>query len=400
MTNANKNTTKIKTIAIVISALVFTGLVYAHGDEDHSKDEKKKESTKSAVTSAPSGTAALAAPQRLSDGSLFIPKSIQRQLGIRTEQATTSELSATVELNGKIIADPDTGGRVQATFAGTISATDKGMPSLGRKVVKGEVLAYLRPIDSAIERGNQRANLADLDAQLDMVSRRLVRYEKLASVVPLKELESTRIESESLKRRRDFVSASLNANEPLRASATGTISASYVVAGQVVDAKEVLFEIVDTSRLAVEALAYDASLGSNVSSANAIAAQTNQSNSAGNLSLKYIGSGQQLRDQALPMLFRIQTHAKNNNSAVAVGQPVKVIVRTSQTIQGAQVNSASITKTKSGETMVWVHKEAERFIPIRVKQQSLDANTVAITQGLHEGDRVVVLGTSLLSEVR
>ena len=172
------------------------------------------------------------------------------------------------------------------------------------------------------------------------------------------------------------------------------------VAGQVVDAKEVLFEIVDTSRLAVEALAYDASLGSNVSSANAIAAQTNQSNSAGNLSLKYIGSGQQLRDQALPMLFRIQTNEKNNNSTVAVGQPVKVIVRTSQTIQGAQVNSASITKTKSGETMVWVHKEAERFIPIRVKQQSLDANTVAITQGLHEGDRVVVLGASLLSEVR
>jgi hypothetical protein len=382
--------------AITTLAAILGSLAFAHGDEDHSQDAKKKP-TPTVVSQANASSILLVAPQRLSDGSLFIPKSVQRQLGIRTQLATTEALSATVELNGKIIADPDTGGRVQATFAGTIQATEKGMPALGRKVAKGEVLAYLLPIDSAIERGNQRANLADLEAQLDIVSRKLARYEQLASVVPVKELESTRIERDSLKRRLGFVSASLNAKEPLRASASGTISASYVVAGQVVDAKEVLFDIVDTSRLAVEALAYDTSISSQLKSATAIVSQSSGTDDSFGFDLNYLGSGQQLRDQALPMLFKVKNIQKNN---LAVGQPVKVIVRTQQNIQGASVNRAAIGKNKSGETMVWVHKEAERFVALRVSQQSLDGNTVAITKGLHDGDRVVIVGTALLSEVR
>lgn len=382
--------------AVTTITAILASLAFAHGDEDHSKDEKKNHKPPVASQATASSTLIIA-PQRLSDGSLFIPKSVQRQLGIRTQIAATESLSATVELNGKIIADPDTGGRVQATFAGTIQATEKGMPALGRKVTKGEVLAYLRPIDSAIERGNQKANLADLEAQLDMVSRKLVRYEKLASVVPLKELESTRIERDSLQRRLDFVSASLNANEPLRASASGTISASFVVAGQVVDAKEILFEIVDTSRLAVEALAYDTSISSQLKSATAIVSQASGTGETSGFDLNYLGSGQQLRDQALPMLFKVKNNQKNN---LAVGQPVKVIVRTEQNIQGASVNRAAIGKNKSGETMVWVHKEAERFVALRISQQSLDGNTVAITKGLHEGDRIVIVGAALLSEVR
>lgn len=382
---------------LLIGALSLISVaVYAGGGDDHSHDNEKP-LKKSNNSMAAEGVSHLIAPQRLSDGSLFIPKPIQRQLGIRTQVANTTDLAATIELNGKVIADPDTGGRVQATFAGTILAGAKGMPSLGRKVVKGEVLAFLRPIDSAIERGNQMAQLADLEAQLDIVSRKLARYEQLASVVPVKELEATRIEKDSLIRRKNFVNTSINANEPLRASASGTISASYVVAGQVVDAKEVLFEIVDTSRLAVEALAYDTQIGGQLTSATALLPLAQQSVS---IELNYIGSGQQLRDQALPVLFKIKNNAKLDGNTLAVGQPIKVIVRTKNNIQGAAVLRSALGKTNAGETIVWVHKEAERFVALRIRHQSLDSNTIAITQGLHEGDRVVVIGAGLLAEVR
>jgi cobalt-zinc-cadmium efflux system membrane fusion protein len=47
-----------------------------------------------------------------------------------------------------------------------------------------------------------------------------------------------------------------------------------------------------------------------------------------------------------------------------------------------------------------VHSEAERFVVRRIRHQSLDANNVAIVDGLHEGDRVVVEGAGLLSQVR
>ena len=378
---------------VASTALAFVAnSALAHGDEDHSKDAKKPAGTAptSAASSTPGAPGTPAALQRLADGSLFVPKSVQRQLGLRTQPARLGDLAATVELNGKVIPDPNTSGRVQAAFSGTVMPGPKGMPVTGRKVVKGEVLAWLRPVSGAIERGNQKSQLAELEAQQAIADGRVKRFEQLEGAVPQKEIEAARIERDALQKRRAFVGASINAAEPLLATATGVISASHhLVAGQIVDARAVLFEIVDPDRLAVEALAYDAGIAAALISATALAEQTA-------LELKFVGGGRQLREQALPLLFRIV----GANSMVAVGQPVKVIVRTAHELKGAPVPRAALTKVGAGETAVWVHAEAERFVARKVRHQSLDAGNVAIADGLHEGDRVVIEGAGLLSQVR
>ncbi|MBI4742406.1 MAG: HlyD family efflux transporter periplasmic adaptor subunit [Betaproteobacteria bacterium] len=373
---------------IAVTLLVAANAVFAHGGEDHGDGDKKPVAVAPGSGST-SATNYSAAPQRLPDGSLFVPKPVQRQLAIRTVPARIGELAASIELNGKVIADPETGGRVQATFAGSVMPGSKGMPVPGRKVAKGEVLAYLRPVGSAIERGNQKAQVAELEAQLAIAGGRVKRFEQLEGAVPQKEIEAARIEREALQKRLAFVGASVDAAEPLRAPAAGVIGATNVVSGQVVDAKETLFEIVDPARLAVEALAYDVAIAATLVSASALAEQTE-------LRLIFVGGGRQLRDQALPLLFRIATR----DALVAVGQPVKVIVRTAQGIKGGAVPRAALTKVATGETALWVHSGAERFVVRRVRAQSLDASTVAIVDGLHEGDRVVVEGAGLLSQVR
>jgi hypothetical protein len=377
-------------LAAALSFSMVTGAALAHGDEDHSQDAKKK----APVAVSPVGTmgaaGVTAALQRLADGSLFVPKPVQRQLGLRTQPVRIAELAATVELNGQIIPDPETSGRVQAMFAGSVIPGPKGMPTAGRKVVKGEVLAYLRPISGAIERGNQKASLAELEAQLAIAEGKMKRFEQLEGAVPQKEIEAARIEHTALQQRRAYVRASIDSAEQLVAPASGIVSASHhLLAGQVVDAKEVLFEIVDPARLAVEALAYDVGIAKTLVSASALADQTA-------LDLKFVGGGQQLREQALPLLFRIT----NPNAAVAVGQPVKVIVRINKGVKGATVPRAALTKVGAGETAVWVHTEAERFVARRIRHQSLDAANVAILDGLHDGDRVVTIGAGLLSQVR
>jgi len=374
-------------LVVAAASLAFAAAgALAHGGEDHSGDAKK--SSPAAPTSAASGTAA--ALQRLPDGSLFVPKPVQRQLGLRTRPARIGDLAATIELNGKVIPDPNTSGRVQAAFSGTVMPGPKGMPVQGRKVVKGEVLAYLRPVSGTIERGNQNAQLAELDAQQAIADGRVKRLEQLEGAVPRKEIEAARIERDALQKRRAFVGASINTAEPLLATATGVISASHhVVAGQIVDAREILFEIVDPDRLAVEALAYDPGIAAKLVSASALAEQTA-------LELKFVGGGRQLREQALPLLFRIA----GDTATVAVGQPVKVIVRVAQDIKGAALPRAALTKVDAGETAVWVHVEAERFVARKVRAQSLDATNIAIVDGLREGDRVVVEGAGLLSQVR
>lgn len=361
----------------------------AHGDEDHSQDNAKAASASAAKAGATASVRHTTSPQRLPDGSLFVPKPLQRQIGVRSEQVVIGPLSATIELNGQVIADPETGGRVQATFAGSVEAGPKGMPFAGRKVTRGEILAYLRPVSSAIERGNQKAQQAELTGQLAIADARVRRLEELEGAVAHKEIETARIERSALRKRLAATSASIDSAEPLRAPVTGVISASRLVAGQVVDAKEILFEIIDPSRLAVEALAYQAGIGATLISASALSEQ-------GALELAFVGGGRQMREQALPLLFRIVTP----NSMVAVGQPLKVIVRTAHEIAGAAVPRSALTRIGAGETAVWVHTDAERFVARRVHPQSLDANRVAIVDGLHDGDRVVVEGAGLLSQVR
>jgi len=361
----------------------------AHGDEDHSQVTQKAAPASAAKAGATAGVGHTTSPQRLPDGSLFVPKPLQRQIGVRSQQVVIGPLSATIELNGQVIADPETGGRVQATFAGSVEAGPKGMPVPGRKVSKGEILAYLRPVSSAIERGNQRAQQAELGGELAIAEARVRRLQALEGAVAHKEIEAARIERSALRKRLAATSASIDGAEPLRAPAAGVISASNLVAGQVVDAKEILFEIIDPTRLAVEALAYQAGIGATLISASALSEQSA-------LELAFVGGGRQMREQALPLLFRIVTP----NTLVAVGQPLKVIVRTAHEIEGAAVPRSALTRIGAGETAVWVHSEAERFVARRVHPQALDANTVAISDGLHDGDRVVIEGAGLLSQVR
>lgn len=373
--------------AVVAAALLglAAGRAIAHGDEDHSQDKKPATAARPAAGTLPAETTA----QRLPDGSLFVPKAVQRQLGLRHVVAAIEELAATVEFNGRVIADPNAGGRVQATQSGRIEAGPKGLPTLGQKVTKGQVLAYLRPVASSIERGNQQAQLAEIDAQLAIAERKLVRYEQLEGAVSQAAIEAVRFEAAALKKRRAAVGASIGAAEPLTAPVSGVVGAANVVAGQVVEAKEILFEVIDPARLAVEALAYDPALTEGIAAASSPLP-------GGTLELQFVGAGRQLREQALPLLFRV----KSANAPMAVGQPLKVIAQTARTVRGAALPRAALVKVSAGETAVWVRDGAERFVLRKVSVAPLDAARITVVRGLENGERVVTEGASLLVQVR
>ena len=197
-------------------------------------------------------------PQRQPDGSVFLPKPAQRQLGVRTMVAAEAELPRSVELNGKVLMDPNAGGKVQPLNAGRIEPGPRGLPNPGQAVRKGEVLAYVVPSTAPIERSNQSAQLAELRAAKSLADKRVARLKELADTVPRKDIEAAESEAASLAERIAAVGGGLATREALVAPVSGVIASAHVVAGQVVDARELLFEIVDPSRLRIEALAFDA----------------------------------------------------------------------------------------------------------------------------------------------
>jgi len=367
--------------------LVLTGHAGAHGDEDHSQSAPPAAIATVTTAAAMPGTST--APQRLEDGSLFVPKAVQRQLGLRTRVAVVQELAVTVELAGKVVADARAGGLVQAGQAGRVEATGAGLPVLGQAVRKGELLAQLRPVLSSMERGSNLAQIAEIAAQLAIAERKVARYAQLEGAVPQATIDATRLERDALRQRRSALGSGLNQAEALRAPISGVVSAAHAVAGQVVDAKDVLFEVIDPARLSVEALAYDPLPAGGVTRASAAVP-------GGALDLAYVGSGRQLREQAQVLLFRVQP----GGPAVAVGQPLTVLATTAARVHGAAVPRSALVKTATGETAVWVHTAAERFVQRPVTAQALGALELAVTQGLAQGERVVTDGAALLAQVR
>ena len=263
------------------------------------------------------------------------------------------------------------------------------MPVLGQTVRKGELLAQLRPVLSSMERGSNLAQMAEIAAQLAIAERKVARYAQLEGAVPQATIDATRLERDALRQRRSALGSGLNQAEALRAPISGVVSAAHAVAGQVVDAKDVLFEVIDPARLSVEALAYDPLPAGGVTRASAAVP-------GGALDLAYVGSGRQLREQAQVLLFRVQP----GGPAVAVGQPLTVLATTAARVHGAAVPRSALVKTATGETAVWVHTAAERFVQRPVTAQALGALELAVTQGLAQGERVVTDGAALLAQVR
>lgn len=383
---------QVMTISVTLplfAVLLFSGYShpsFAHGDEDHSDKPQAAALPSTVISTSPT---AQASPQRLADGSVFVPKPTQRLLGIRTVLGATRDIALTFELNGRIIANPNFSGRVQSSQSGRIAAPTGGFPAIGMKVSKGQILAYIEPATSSFDKGNQQAQLAELASSLVLAEHRAQRMTQLQGSVPQKEIDAARAEAISLKARKAAVAGSFQ-REALRAPVSGVISSSNVVAGQVVEAKEILFEVIDPSRLRVEAMAYDSAL------AGQIAGAAGMTEDKQPLMLTFIGLSYQLREQALPIQFDVMPPLP----VLSVGQPVRVFVQTRKTRQGIPVAQGSIMKNSNGETIVWVHSSAERFVPKKVQVQALDANTVAIIMGLHDGDRVVTQGAALLSQIR
>jgi hypothetical protein len=329
-------------------------------------------------------------PQRLPDGSVFLPKPAQRQIGVRTMPVAPAELPRVRELAGKVVVDPNAGGMVQALLAGRIEAGAKGLPSIGQTVRRGDVLARVVPSRDALGRAAQAAQLAELRAARQLASKRLARLRELADTVPRKDIEEAASSVASLTAQIDALGTQADAGDELVAPVSGVIASSHVVAGQVVEARELLFEVVDPARLYIEALSYDPAQAADIAGA-ALAVGDER------VPLEFIGAAHSLREQALPLMFKGEGEAL---ARLAVGQPVRVYAYSASRISGLSVPAAAVMKNAANQSTVWVKAAPERFVPRTVTLTPLDGVQVAITSGLQAGDRVVVQAANLINQIR
>jgi RND family efflux transporter MFP subunit len=328
--------------------------------------------------------------QRLPDGGVFVPKSIQRILAIRTVQIESAAHRAALELPGRIIPDPNASGFVQSSVGGRLSPPPNGFPRLGTPVRKGDVLAYMTPPLQAIDASDMRQRQGELDQQITIVERRLARYETLvpSGAIARTQLEDTRTELQGLKERRGSLDKSRREPEELIAPVDGIVAEGTVVAGQMAQSNAIIFHIVDPTRLWVEALSYDSLPG--VQSAVA------RLNNDRSYPLAFRGAGFAGRNQSIPVQFAVQ----GDVAGLRAGQFVTVLATTDEEKTGFAVPRAAVVRNPSGQDVVYEHVAAERFEPRPVRVEPLDGDRVFIATGLAAGKRLVVQGAELLGQVR
>ncbi|WP_454017864.1 efflux RND transporter periplasmic adaptor subunit [Azospirillum sp. Marseille-Q6669] len=373
-----------------IGLLLASGAAFAHGSEDHSHGDEDK--GKAPTAAVPMGaTGASESPRRLPDGSLYVPKPSQRLLSVRTVVAKPQEAAQTVQLIGQIIADPNGGGHVQATQSGRIEPGDKGLPYVGQRVEAGQTLAYIAPAVTFVDRSGIQQQIATVEQELVIAESRLQRLRKLEGSVPQRDIEEAEANLNGLRKRRAALSPALTTKEALRATISGVVTANNIKAGQVVEGRDqVLFEIVDPSRLMVEAVAFDPRV------ANAIKAATAMTADGTSLSLELLGSSLALRQQAIPLLFRIG----NPPSGLGVGQPVRLVAQIQGKASGIVLPRQSVVRNASGQPIVWQHDTPQRFVARPVRTQPVDGDTVLVLAGVEPEARIVTDGAGLLNQVR
>lgn len=150
--------------------------------------------------------------------------------------------------------------------------------------------------------------------------------------------------------------------EALRAPTSGIIASSSAINGQVVEAKEVLFEIIDPRHMLIEALAYDPNSIRGIRGAMLAGSATE---------LVYLGGAASLRDGAIPLFFRFT----GTEMPLVLGQSVKLIVSRQETLKGTPLPHPLSSRTARMKTSSGHMNRRRCFDRLRCKSPDRRCNS-------------------------
>jgi hypothetical protein len=248
---------------------------------------------------------------------------------------------------------------------------------VGQTVRKGEVW----PSSSARCRRKRGSTIAERAGEIEQLI--AVAEAKLKRVRQLAERGITPRASSSTPKR-SWRAAPAPRDHPLDprraggASSAGgrVISTARAAAGQVVQAQDILFQIVDPKGLWVEALAFGEVDPAKVTGAAAVSADGTP------LTLAFQGFSKALQQQATVVQFAVE----NPPASLQVGQPVTVTARNGAMVTGIILPRDAVVRSGNGEALVWRHTDPERFEAKPVRTEPFDATRLLVRAGVAEGD--------------
>lgn len=379
-------------LSTIIVIILATGTVaWPHGGEDHT-----------GASLASTGGTALGETIR-------VPKKTQFLLEILTARAVKKSVPRLHKALGRVVLQPKGRAEVHSPFEGLLVSRRKfSLPSPGQRVKKGEVVAYVEQVvnvsetislvteitslESEKKQVEEELNLAKLEVKRvkelgDAVSRKHVAEAHADAAVARKKLEGL---INTLQKLRATQSNSKNNPRivPIKAPINGVIATSSATIGEFVRPEKMIFEILDITRVWIQADVFemDLSLVEDADRAEIISEAYPTQSFAGKL--HYIGQKLSSQSRTVKAYFKVANPA----GQLREGMFVRILIETKTRETGVMFPKSAVVN-EAGQKVVYVKASPETFIAKPVELKGTWGDQVMVSSGVEPGEIVVIQGT-------
>lgn len=339
-------------------------------------------------------------------------KEQQWQIPFATAKVTKRRIGRPVHAVGDVTARAGSERHVHAPKAGRLDVPRAGVwPLLGRQIRAGEVLAVLSPATPPdVDRAQLELEERQAAVELAAAARTLERAERLATqgAVARRELDEARKQRALAQERAD---ASIKRLGYLRSRQSGSASTGtrgleeyqvlspidgtivqvHASAGEQVDAADVLFTILEPSRVWIVGRVFEPDIAA-VRTASTASFRLLGRDGALTLEslaghLVTIGELVDTRTRTVPIVFEVA----NQDRSLKIGQFVEIEIDTGGGAETLAVPEAAIYDD-GGRDVVFVQPEGESFRKRRVRTGARQKGFVELVSGVSEGERVATVG--------
>jgi RND family efflux transporter MFP subunit len=331
------------------------------------------------------------------NGTISFLKEQQWNIEFMSRVAERKDLATYFSTMGELLPVSNAEATVSAPLGGIISGS-KLLPFIGKKVAKGEVMAYIEPpIRQEGGIGQLTAGSAEAKNRVTLAQKEYDRAKRLydAKIAPLKRVEEAELALASAKSVLEPLQNALNSvtgdagngRIAVRATISGTVVEINVNNGKGVEAGQPILRIINTGTLWLKANLPAADAGKAALASGATFTVTGLDGEFRPTRLVTVGDMLDPQTRTLPVIFEVP----NAGSRLKVGMFANVAIRTGEAKNALAVPKEALVEDE-GRWFLFVQTAGEVFERREVKLGAQDKGYVQVVEGLKAHERVVSKG--------
>lgn len=356
-----------------------------HDGHDHGAEEPGHGGEESTVITGTGG------------GTISFLKEQQWTTEFMSRPAEKKDLATYFTTMGELVPVSNAEATVSAPLAGIISGS-KPLPFVGKKVTKGEVVAYIEPpVRQEGGIGQLTAAHAEAKNRVVLAQKEFDRAKRLhdAKVAPQKRVEEAELSLASAKAALEPLEKALdsikgdagNGRIAVRATLSGTVVEISSANGKGVEAGQPILRIINTGKLWLRANLPAADAGKAALAAGATFTVTGLAGEFRPSRLVTVGDMLDPQTRTLPVIFEVP----NAGSRLKVGMFANVSIRTGDAKSALAVPKEALVEDE-GRWFLFVQTAGEAFERREVKLGAQDKGYAQVVEGLKAHERVVSKG--------